>query len=232
MTCEADGSRGGNGRIGRAAGVQTKGGGRHPARRPRARRDGGAGRRLPRPPVPPSTRSTLYRQAVATTQSWSVHYNSTSMQSKQTLVVAGDAGPASGSQTVSMGTGTITILVIGGTTYIKGNAGGLQSLAGLSASQAADAAGQWIEFSTSNGAFAQVVAGVRSHDVATQLLLKGPLSRAPAGARRVCRRCHRWDADLRAQGGPRRPVRARPGDPPPGGGGLVDAKGSPPPPNT
>ena len=73
-----------------------------------------------------------------------VHYSSTSMQSKQTLVVAGDAGPASGSQIVSMGTGTITILVIGGTTYIKGNAGGLQNLAGLSASQAADAAGQWM----------------------------------------------------------------------------------------
>ncbi len=113
---------------------------------------------------------------MATTHSWSVHYNSTSTQSKQTLVVAGDAGPASGSQTVSMGTSTISILVIGGTTYVKGNAGGLQNLAGLSVSQAAEAAGQWIEFSTSNVAFAQVVAGVRSHDVATQLLLKGPLS--------------------------------------------------------
>ena len=125
---------------------------------------------------PPVNASTLYHQAVATTHSWSVHYNSTSTQSKQTLVVAGDAGPASGSQTVSMGTSTISILVIGGTTYIKGNAGGLQNLAGLSVSQAAEAAGQWIEFSTSNVAFAQVVAGVRSHDVATQLLLKGPLS--------------------------------------------------------
>jgi hypothetical protein len=125
---------------------------------------------------PPSNASTLYHQAVATTQSWSVHYSSTSTQSKQTLLVAGDAGPASGSQTVSMGTGTITIVVIGGITYVKGNVGGLQNLAGLSASQAAAASGQWIEFSTNNVAFAQVVVGVRSHDVATQLLLKGPLS--------------------------------------------------------
>jgi len=120
--------------------------------------------------------STLYREAVATTRSWSVHYDSSSTESKQTLVVSGDAGPASGSQTVVMGTGSITILVIGGITYIKGNAGGLQNLAGLSASQAADVAGQWIEFATDNAAFAQVVAGVRSSDVATQLLLKGPLS--------------------------------------------------------
>src|SRR5580704_15632286 len=125
---------------------------------------------------PSTSASTLYGQAVATTQSWSVHYNSASTQSKRTLLVAGEAGPASGSQTVSMGTGTITIVVIGGITWVKGNAGGLQNLAGLSASQAAVTAGQWIEFSTSNVAFAQVVAGVRSHDVATQLLLKGPLS--------------------------------------------------------
>ncbi len=45
-----------------------------------------------------------------------------------------------------------------------------------SASQAGDAAGQWIEFATNNSAFAQVVAGVRSSDVASQLLLRGPLT--------------------------------------------------------
>ena len=42
---------------------------------------------------PSTSASTLYGQAVATTQSWSVHYNSASTQSKQTLLVAGDAGP-------------------------------------------------------------------------------------------------------------------------------------------
>ncbi len=120
--------------------------------------------------------STLYREAVATTRSWSVHYDSSSTQSKRTLIISGDAGPASGSQTDVMSTGSITILVIGGITYIKGNTDGLENLAGLSASQAADATGQWIEFATNNAAFAQVVAGVRSNDVATELLLKGPLS--------------------------------------------------------
>ena len=120
--------------------------------------------------------STLYREAVATTRSWSVHYDSSSTESKQTIVVSGDAGPASGSQTVVMGTGSIMILVIGGITYVKGNAGGLQNLAGFSVSQAGDAAGQWIEFATNNSAFAQVVAGVRSSDVASQLLLRGPLT--------------------------------------------------------
>ena len=75
-----------------------------------------------------------------------------------------------------MGKGSISILVIGGITYVKGNVGGLESLAGLSATQAAEAAGQWIEFSTDNAAFAPVVDGVRSTDVAKELALKAPLS--------------------------------------------------------
>ena len=123
--------------------------------------------------------SALYKDVLATTRSWSVHYASNSTQSKQTLVERGDAGPASGSQTVLMGKGSISILVIGGISYVKGNVSGLQSLAGLSASQAAETTGQWIEFSTDNSAFAPVVAGVRSQDVAKELALKAPLSRGP-----------------------------------------------------
>ena len=120
--------------------------------------------------------STLYQDAIATTHSWSVHYDSASTESKVTLVESGNAGPASASQTVTMGKGTITILVIGGFSYVKGNVNGLQNLAGLSATQAAEAAGQWIEFSTDNAAFAAVVVGVRSTDVAKELALKAPLS--------------------------------------------------------
>jgi hypothetical protein len=120
--------------------------------------------------------AALYRQALATTKAWSVHYSSASTQTNQTLLESGDAGPASGSQTVVMGKGSIAILVIGGFTYLKGNAGGLENLAGLSASQAAESAGQWIEFATDNAAFTQVVEGVRSNDIASELALKGPLS--------------------------------------------------------
>ena len=39
-----------------------------------------------------------------------------STSSNQTLVESGDAGPASASQTVTMGAGTVSILVIGGFT--------------------------------------------------------------------------------------------------------------------
>jgi len=120
--------------------------------------------------------STLYKDALATTHSWSIHYDSASTESSETLVESGDAGPASASQTVTMGKGTISILVIGGISFVKGNANGLESLAGLSTTQAAEAAGQWIEFSTDNAAFAPVVEGVRSTDLAKELALKAPLS--------------------------------------------------------
>ncbi|MGA2473022.1 MAG: hypothetical protein ABSG39_05945, partial [Acidimicrobiales bacterium] len=123
-------------------------------------------------PSTPSV-STLYREAIATTRSWSVHYASSSIQSKVTLLESGDAGPASGTQTVLTGKGSstdnATIDVIGGITYVKGNVGGLENLAGMSAAEATVAAGQWIDFATDNTAFSQVVAGVRSQDLAKEL---------------------------------------------------------------
>lgn len=137
------------------------------------------------PPVAASSHTTtpdasaLYRDALATTKSWSVHYESSSTVSQVSLLETGDSGPASGTQTVATGkagvTDTITIDVIGGLTYVMGNAGGFQALVGMNAATAQQVAGRWIEFSTTNATFAQVVAGVRSHDVANQLELKGPL---------------------------------------------------------
>jgi hypothetical protein len=130
---------------------------------------------------PPLDAPTLYRDALASTRSWSVHYVSTSTESQVTLYETGDAGPASGTQTVEAGKGSlddaITIYVIGDITYVKGNAGGLETLAGLDAPEAVAASNRWIEFSTSDKTFAQVVSGVRSQDVAAELELKGPLTR-------------------------------------------------------
>ena len=126
--------------------------------------------------TPAPAAGTLYRQALAAATSSTVHYASTAAQSSGTMAVTGDAGPASGSQTVRLGTGMISIFVIGGISYVKGNATGLQKLVGFGASQAASLAGQWIEFATDNSAFAQVVVGVRSADVAKELALHGSLA--------------------------------------------------------
>ena len=127
----------------------------------------------------------LYTQAFATTRAWSVHYTSSSTQTttsgaKLTLLESGDAGPASGTQSVAFSNGTvkgsISIEVIGDITYVKGDANGLITLAGLNPLQAGASAGKWVDFSTTDSAFSQVVAGVRSHDIAAELALSGPLS--------------------------------------------------------
>jgi hypothetical protein len=123
---------------------------------------------------------TLYRQAMATTQAWSVHYTSSGTVSKVSNSQSGDAGPASGTQQVLIQTGATSdeasLVVIGQITYAKANAAGLEDLMGLSATQAAADANQWILFSTANAAFSQIVAGIRSHDVAEEIALTGPFT--------------------------------------------------------
>ncbi len=129
-------------------------------------------------PASPPDATTLYHEAIATTKGWSVHYTSRAKVSQATLVETGDAGPASGSQQVALGQGSgadhASIIVIGGITYLKGNAAALRDLAGLSSGQAATAAGQWVDFATDNTALASISDGVRSTDVANELALTGP----------------------------------------------------------
>ena len=133
--------------------------------------------------------ATLYRQSMATTQAWSVHYTSSGTVSKVSDTQSGDAGPASGTQQVLIQTGATSdqasLIVIGQITYAKANAAGLKDLMGLSTTQAATDANQWILFSTANAAFSQIVAGIRSHDVAEEIALKGPFT---LGASRQPRR--------------------------------------------
>ena len=128
--------------------------------------------------------ATLYSQTVATTKNWSVHYASSGTAAGVTLLISGDAGPASGSQEILVGKGTVTdsasLVLIGGITYLRGNARALSDLTGLLPTQAAANAGKWVQFATDNSAFSQVVAGVRSHDVAEELELKGPFTLGPA----------------------------------------------------
>jgi hypothetical protein len=127
--------------------------------------------------------ATLYAQTLATTKSWSVHYASTGTSGGVTILTSGDAGPASGVQQVLVGkagiTDDATLIVIGGITYMKGNARALTDLTGLSPAQAQANVGKWVQFSTANQAFAQIVAGVRSQDVAQELALTGPYTFGP-----------------------------------------------------
>ncbi len=128
--------------------------------------------------------STLYKEALATTRAWSVHYVSTSNVAKVPFFESGDAGPASGTQTIRIGESATldraSLIVIGDLTYVKGNQRAMEDLTGLSSTEAATAMGQWVLFSSNNPTFSQVVVGVRSHDVAEEVALKGPVTLGPS----------------------------------------------------
>jgi hypothetical protein len=122
--------------------------------------------------------AALYQEAMATTKGWTVHYVSTSTISKAPFFESGDAGPASGTQSIRVGAGatldSASLVVIGDLTYLRGNELAMEDLTGLSAPEAASTMGHWVLFSSNNPTFAQVVAGVRSHDVAQEVALQGP----------------------------------------------------------
>jgi len=136
------------------------------------------------PPVRPAgaapTAATLYREAMATTNGWRVHYSSSSDASHIPFLESGDAGPASGTQAIFVGQGAsldrATLIVIGDLTFVRGNALAMEDLTGLSSAEAATTMGHWVVFSSNNPAYSQVVVGVRSHDVAQEVALKGPYS--------------------------------------------------------
>jgi hypothetical protein len=122
--------------------------------------------------------ATLYREAMATTNAWRVHYSSSSDASHTPFSESGDAGPASGTQAILVGRGAsldrASLIVIGDLTFVKGNQLAMEDLTGQSATEAATTMGHWVLFSSNNPAFSQVVVGVRSRDVAQEVALKGP----------------------------------------------------------
>jgi hypothetical protein len=124
--------------------------------------------------------ATLYREAMATTNGWRVHYSSSSETAHVPFLESGDAGPASGTQAILVGQGATldraTLIVIGDLTFVKGNELAMEDLTGLPPTEAATTMGHWVVFSSTNPAYAQVVVGVRSHDVAQEVALEGPYS--------------------------------------------------------
>jgi hypothetical protein len=124
--------------------------------------------------------AALYREAMATTNGWRVHYSSSSNASHAPFSESGDAGPASGTQAILVGQGAsldrASLIVIGDLTFVKGNQLAMEDLTGQSAAEAATTMGHWVLFSSTNPAFSQVVVGVRSRDVAQEVALKGPYS--------------------------------------------------------
>ena len=92
----------------------------------------------------------------------SVHYVTTSSIPGHAIRMVSDVGPSRGIQRITFtsagASGPATVLVVGGSGYIRGNAFTLQSFFGFTPAQAGRYAGTWISIPSTNGAYSAVTA--------------------------------------------------------------------------
>jgi hypothetical protein len=107
-----------------------------------------------------------------------VHVHDVSAGDKQSVVSDYYIGADAGRQVVVSGSSRATILVTGGRGYVRGNAGGLGLVLGLTGSVAQQLANTWISFSPGDAPYAAVVQDDTLSSEITDLTLTGTLSRS------------------------------------------------------
>jgi hypothetical protein len=119
-----------------------------------------------------------YQAALKAAASQSVHFVSKATEQGIALEVIGDSGKNSGSQVLAVKSGTTTeelsVIRIGSTGYLRGNDAALVKVLGLSAAQSTSYTNKWLSFPTSNTSLAELVSGLRTADVASELEMTGP----------------------------------------------------------
>ncbi len=137
--------------------------------------------------------ATVYHVAVVSASAKrSVHYVATSNLGGDREVMVGDAGPDRGIQRITFSragsTGHVTILVVAGKAYLRGDVFTLETYLGLTKAQAARYHGKWFVIAPPSGAFAPVSEAVRMPSFVGELLMPPPYTPALAttiGGRRV-----------------------------------------------
>jgi hypothetical protein len=90
----------------------------------------------------------------------SVHYVSTTSAAGHAIRIVSDVGPGRGIQRITVTNGSqsgpATVLVVGGSAYIRGNAFTLHNFFPLTQAQATRYAGAWISIPPTSGAYATV----------------------------------------------------------------------------
>jgi hypothetical protein len=129
-------------------------------------------------PAALSASDLLSAAQAAVRSSGSVHTDVTYTSNGTALHYSDDATPTEGRQVVTDGNGgQETVLLVNGIGYVQGNAEALEVLSGLSAQQAGQFAGQWIEVRPGQklgpAAFSDVISGLSLPSVASELTLSG-----------------------------------------------------------
>ncbi|MGH9017295.1 MAG: hypothetical protein ACRDY1_06060 [Acidimicrobiales bacterium] len=135
------------------------------------------------PPVSPAARQLLQSSLAAARASGSFHYVATSRSSGASggsQKTVGLAGPDSGQQNITVGSQKFTVLVVGKTAFIEGNAAALVSNLELSDTVATAHAGQWISLSPGDQPYASVYAAVTAPSALADNVTVVPQTQLPA----------------------------------------------------
>jgi hypothetical protein len=147
---------------------------------------GGSSTKVTPPTAPsataPAARQLLRAALAAATRADSFHYVATSTVSGPdgySQRTVGDAGPDSGRQVITIGSQRFTVLVVGTACYVSGNAPALTAQLGLSSSEAAAHAGQWISLATTDPPYASVYAAVTAPSALADNITVAPKDQLP-----------------------------------------------------
>jgi hypothetical protein len=124
-----------------------------------------------------------YQAAIKAASNQGVHFVSVASQGGVTIHVTGDTGATSGAQTLTVTNGKlsehVSAMVVGSTGYVKANSTALHYVIGLTTSQANKYANKWLSFPTSNSGLEQLVTGLLSSQVSSEVQMSGPYTFGP-----------------------------------------------------
>jgi hypothetical protein len=110
----------------------------------------------------------------------SFHYVATESQSGLSITIAGDVAKAQGTQTIVANmngqVGHVTVTLVEGSAYFRGDEPGLQNFMQLPAALAAEYTNQWISLSKSDPGYAAIAAGLTTASALGQVQIAKPIT--------------------------------------------------------
>jgi hypothetical protein len=108
----------------------------------------------------------------------SMHSESTSRVGSFSFIFSDDSSASGGRQVITIsGGGHMTIVLVAGVGYVRGNAAALAGFLGLPAQTAIQVAGRWISFSKGDPGYQQVVTGVTTQSTLDEITPAGALTK-------------------------------------------------------
>jgi hypothetical protein len=110
----------------------------------------------------------------------SFHYVATESQSGLSITIAGDVAKTGGTQTIVANmdgqVGHVTVTLVDGSAYFRGDEPGLQNFMQLPAALATEYTNQWISLSKGDPGYAAIAAGLTTASALSQVEIAKPLS--------------------------------------------------------